>query len=100
MKMEDLPKLEECDYFKSSQISYEGRIERVIIYKLKTNGDYTFRFTCPRCGHANRFNSSLNLIKKKEEGKSRDYISFRCEECGTDYLVEKFKIAAKGLKKV
>ncbi|MGC8516624.1 MAG: hypothetical protein ACP5MT_01885 [Candidatus Acidifodinimicrobium sp.] len=98
--MENLPNLEDCDYFKKSTVNYDGKESRVLIYKLKTSRDYTFRFLCPKCGFENKFDSDLSTVKKKESGKNKEYISVKCKKCGTEYFIEKFKVAVRGLKKV
>ncbi len=98
--MEDLPKLEDCDYFKKSTINYNGESSRVFIYKLKSSKSYTFRFACPSCGFNNNFNSDLAIVKKKENGKNKEYIPIKCSKCGTEYLIEKFKVPSKVKSKV
>lgn len=100
MKTKDTPRLEGCDYFKRSSINYGDRTETLLVYRLKIGRDYTSRFACPRCGRENMFKPGLEVTKRREDGKNREYISVRCRGCSEEYLVERFKVAARGLKRI
>ena len=36
------------------------------------------------------FSTSHITMKKKENGKNKEYIPIKCSKCGTEYLIEKF----------
>lgn len=94
-----LPDLNNCNYFKKSHIDYEGKDERVMIYRLKTSQDYTFLFKCPKCGKDNEFDDELKVRKARVDGKNKEYFFFGCKSCGTEFTIERLKAAGmKGRK--
>jgi transcription elongation factor Elf1 len=94
-----LPDLKDCNFFKKSHIDYNGKEEKVMIYRLASSPDYTFLFRCPNCGKNNEFDSALNLKKLREDGKNKEYIIFDCKSCGSGFRIEKLKAAGVRGKK-
>ncbi|MCL5009425.1 MAG: hypothetical protein M1433_00355 [Candidatus Parvarchaeota archaeon] len=93
------PNLNDCNYFKKSKIDYDGKEEAVMIYRLKSNPDYTFLFRCPKCGASNEFSGELVIKKVKEDKKNKEYILLSCRKCSTEFRIEKLKAAGVGRKK-
>ena len=92
----DLPDLNNCEFFKKSALSVGGKSEKAFIFKLRNDPQYTFLFTCPKCGAKNEFRSEFNLKEVKEGGKKKMYITFNCKKCATEFLTEKFKVKKAG----
>jgi transcription elongation factor Elf1 len=89
-----LPDLNDCSFFKKSIITADNKIERVIIYRLKTDPTFTFDFTCPVCGFKNAFSGKKEIRNIRENGKNKNYIIFSCKKCSTEFKIEQFKVRA------
>jgi transcription elongation factor Elf1 len=94
-----LPDLNNCDFFKKATLFSGAKSEKAFIFKLKSDGDYTFMFTCPGCGSKNEFKEQMAIKEVKEAGKKKNYVAFKCKKCATEFMVEKFKVKQLGKKK-
>lgn len=94
-----LPNLSDCNYFKKSHITYGEKDEGVMIYRLKSSEDYTFLFTCPKCRKKNEFSGALDIRKMKMDSKKKESIFFGCPSCGSEFYIDKIKVAGMRGKK-
>ncbi len=86
-----LPDFSQCNFIKKSSINANGKTEKVLIYKLKTDDKHSFMFTCPGCGSDNDYKETLQTKKIKEGGKNKEVYVFRCTKCGAEFSVERLK---------
>ena len=91
-----LPDLNNCDFFKKATLFSGEKNENVFIFKLKSDAQYTFLFTCPKCGDKNESKSGLDMKEAKTGGKKTRYIVFNCKKCATEFMIEKFKVRKPG----
>ncbi len=91
-----LPDLNNCDFFKKATLFSGEKNEKVFIFKLRLDAQYTFFFTCPKCGDKNEFKGELNMKEVKAGGKKKGYITFKCKKCATEFMIEKFKVRKPG----
>ncbi len=87
-----LPDLNNCDFFKKTTLFDGGKSEKAFIFKLKSDTDYSFVFTCPKCGVQNDFKDQLVLKEIKNGRKKQKYIAFNCKKCSAGFMAEKFKV--------
>ena len=86
-----LPDFSQCNFIKKSGISMNGKTEKVLIYRLKTDDKHSFAFTCPGCGSDNDFKNLLQTKKIRENGKNKEAYVFSCAKCGAEFSVERLK---------
>ncbi|MCL5101500.1 MAG: hypothetical protein M1348_02735 [Candidatus Parvarchaeota archaeon] len=86
-----LPNLMDCDFFKKATLFDGAKSEKAFIFKLKSEPNYTFMFTCPKCSSKNEFRGELNFKEEKVDKKKIKFIAFNCKKCNSEFTVEKFK---------
>jgi DNA-directed RNA polymerase subunit M/transcription elongation factor TFIIS len=83
--------IDKINFIKKSSISFEGKTEKLMIFRETGEKDFHFVFKCPKCGKENDFESELKMEKVKEGGKTKEKYVFKCSECGQVYSVERLK---------
>ncbi len=85
----------DLNFIKKSFIIYEGKTERILIYRKAGESSFHYEFTCPKCGYKTDYLGMLESKKIKEGGKNKEYYIVKCQKCGTDFRVEKLKPGKK-----
>ncbi|MCL4361890.1 MAG: phage terminase large subunit family protein [Candidatus Parvarchaeum sp.] len=83
--------INKINFIKKSFISFDGKTEKLLIYRESGENNFHFVFKCPKCGKENDFESELKTEKVKEAGKAKEKYVFKCSECGQVYSVERLK---------
>lgn len=83
--------INKINFIKKSFISFDGKTEKLMIYRETGENNFHFIFKCPKCGKENGFESGLNVEKIKEDGKMKEKYIFKCSACGQVYSVERLK---------
>ncbi len=83
--------INKVNFIKKSFIDYEGKLEKVIIYREQGEEEFHFMFDCPKCGKHNEFSSKLTTEKRKLNGKSKEAYVFSCKYCNQEYYIERLK---------
>ncbi len=91
--------VDKLNFIKKSFIDFNGKTEKVIIYRNRGETDFHFEFKCPKCGENNDFTSELKSEKRKIEGKNKEVYIFNCAKCGNTYSIERLKPSRVSSKK-
>ena len=83
--------IDKINFIKKSFVVFEGKSEKLLIYRETGNKDFNFVFKCPRCGVDNDFKSELVTEKIRESGKTKEMYVFSCGGCGQRYAVQRLK---------
>lgn len=83
--------IEKVNFIKKSFINFEGKSEKLLIYREQGESAFHFVFKCPKCGLDNEFSSDLISEKARENGKTKERYILGCQKCKQGYSVERLK---------
>ncbi len=83
--------INKINFIKKSFVTFEGKTEKLMIYREIGENNFHFVFKCPKCEKDNDFASELKIEKVKRNGKTKEEYVFNCKYCGQDYSVERLK---------